>query len=161
MPPIKQKETVHEEPTTPEQAKQYDKLIGRFFIRVDPTTSKAHEEAKEFLWDIRHTFRSTLSNASGFRTMFQIQKLHRNVFIEVQQRLPNGSTATVKKNKPWNVYTGDEEGMKSLHDAGDRLIDAADFVKQFRIDKTVEAAEKPIMEELSAFDDAPAAGGAA
>lgn len=154
MPPRAKNEP--EKPTSPEQAKKYDKLIGKSFIKIDPTSKKPYEEAKEFFWVITHTFRSTLLHASGFRTMFQIQRVHRNKFADVEKRLPNGGTQKVRVNVPWKETTVNEEGQEELYQPGDMLIDSEEFTKRFAIDETA-PVEEEIMSTVNSLEEQPAA----
>ena len=131
---------------TPDEIAKFYKLAEKddfTYIRIDPTTQKPHAEAKEFLWRIKNAFpafigtakvRETGNPTGAVRIQFQIQKFWRNKMVKrpkdpmADPSLPLSDGDSIEDFEPWVLM--DPEG--GLAETGDPLIDASDFVIQFK-----------------------------
>jgi len=133
-------------PHSEEEIKKFYKMAEKddvFYFRIDPKTKNPHAEAKDFVWKILNAFPSFVGAAkvresrlpSGdLRVQFQIQKCYKDKFVKVAKdpmadpALPLAETDAVETRQHW--VSMDEEGGLAM--AGDRIIDASDFVAQFQ-----------------------------
>ena|ERR1700722_16929873 len=133
-------------PHSEDEIKKFYKMAEKddvFYFRIDPTTKKPHAEAKDFVWKILNAFPTFVGTAkvresrlpSGdLRVQFQIQKCYREKFVKVAKdpmadpALPLAETDAIETRQHW--VSMDEEGGLAM--AGDRIIDASDFISQFQ-----------------------------
>ncbi|MDE2097593.1 MAG: hypothetical protein KGL39_10130 [Patescibacteria group bacterium] len=132
-------------PHSEEEIKKFYKMAEKddvYYYRVDPTTKKPLAEAKQFVWKIIACFPSLVGAAkvrenrhpSGdVRIQFQLQKCYKNEFTKIAKdakadpALPLGDGDAIEIRKHWVEM--DSEGGLAI--AGDRMIDASDFLNQF------------------------------
>lgn len=107
------------------------------YVRIDPTTKKEHEEAKEFFWRIV-SFVPDCVGINGdveylegdLRISFLIQKFHRDekMMYDAKRVTDSGETLTKRVHRAFSGRRRDG----SLSEPGDRLVDGSDFVEQFK-----------------------------
>jgi len=135
-----------EKPHTEDEIKRFYKLAEReddYWYRIDPTTQKPLEEAKTFVWKIVCAYpnmigackiRETNRPSGDLRVTFQIQKCYKDKYTAkpkdatADPALPLAEGDSIQVRQHWNEV--DSEG--GLSTPGDRMIDASDFVKQFK-----------------------------
>lgn len=104
------------------------------YIRVDSATGKPMAEAKHFFWCILNFVPECYLGADvvhlrgEMRINFRIQKYHRDKFYNRKKNPDILGSELVKSNLPYCETTEDGE----LLAPGDRLIDASDFLDQFK-----------------------------
>lgn len=122
------------EPHTPAEMDKFAKLFeqgGEKYIRIDPVTKKEFAEAKDYFWMIiSFTTECLGSTETDVRINFLIQKYHRDPKLMYKAtEMVNGSSRDVMRFRAYmerNPTSGD------LISTGDRLIDASDFLEQFK-----------------------------
>lgn len=147
-------ERPNEVPHTEEEIKKFYRMAeyeDTYYFRVDPKTGKPLSEAKHFVWRIISSFpyltgtttvRENGIPTGSFRVQFQIQKCHKKEFTLVAKNpksdpaLPLVESDARKVRMPWKSV----DANMSLVEAGDRIIDASDFIAQFQ--KEVQADEE-------------------
>jgi hypothetical protein len=113
------------------------------YIRTDPKTLKPFEEAKDFFWRII----SFVPDCVGInvdveylegdlRISFLIQKFHRDEKLMYETNLIVSDTTSSKRRVHAAYVKRRKDG--SLSEPGDRLIDASDFMEQFKREESAE-----------------------
>ena len=121
-------------PHTPDEVATYTKLFedsGKKYIRIDPKTKAEFAEAKEFFWQITSIIPEMIGYSEHeIRVNFIAQKYWRDpVKMYKATEMVNGSSRDIKR---YRAYTEINASNGEMVAPGDRLIDASDFVEQYK-----------------------------
>lgn len=130
-------------PHTAKEIEKFTRMAESYesrFVRVDSKTKQPMEEAKEFFWRIL-SFVPAMADVLGssaeiehlegnMRINFLIQKYHRDekLMYEAKTDASNPHSPTRKVHMAFCARRKDG----SLLEPGDRMIDASDFMEQFK-----------------------------
>lgn len=108
------------------------------YVRVDPKTREPLEEAKEFFWRIQSPIIQVVgATDTAIRLNFLIQKYWRNRTYTTQALSQSGGetlSRDVTTNEAYIVREKDRFGGYTIKELGERMIDGADFLEQFKRD---------------------------
>lgn len=129
------------QPHTPDEQASFDKIRLRGGLWEKKKPEKGDEE---FIWKVV-SFTSEFLGADDdqIRVQFSIQKCWRNRFVTVRQLIevsgsepdhgdPEKVNEPFKRFKPIKNARGKEIGIGELRDTGERMMDASDFVDEFK-----------------------------
>jgi len=121
--------------TTPKEMEQYERMLDKNFVKVDDK-GEPDSKSKKFFYTLTgmHPYcpKGVTASADNFKVAFQVQKFHRNEFVEVNQQTPQGVRSSKRNKQCFKHELNDSGNWVVVDEDADFHMDAKEFLKKFK-----------------------------